>query len=34
MKKVIFFMSIFLIVFSLVGCNQAGKTDNIKVTIG
>lgn len=27
-------MGIFLIVFSLVGCNQVGKTDNIKVTIG
>ncbi|MFR4163783.1 MAG: DUF4829 domain-containing protein [Paraclostridium sordellii] len=34
MKKLIFFMGIFLIVFSLVGCNQAGKTDNIKVNIG
>ncbi|CEJ73474.1 Uncharacterised protein [[Clostridium] sordellii] len=27
-------MGIFLIVFSLVGYNQVGKTDNIKVTIG
>ena len=34
MKKLIFFMGMFLIVFSLVGCNQAGKTDNIKVNVG
>lgn len=34
MKKVISFFSIILIVFSLVGCNPAGKTNDTKVTIG
>ncbi|WP_042274580.1 DUF4829 domain-containing protein [[Clostridium] dakarense] len=34
MKKVISFFSIILIVFSLVGCNQLGKTNDAKVTIG
>lgn len=33
MKKVISFFSLILMIFSLVGCNQIGETNDVKVTI-
>lgn len=34
MKKMIFFLCVILVTFSLVSCKQVGKTNNVVVSIG